>query len=78
MLPDKPQSFTTNLPICSFSLLTCSPHALLKRIATVNGLWRNVCELGVFDDELWTTMDVAWEVLVAALAAAGPMQSKGL
>jgi len=34
----------------------------------VHGLWRNVCALGVFDDNLWNAMDLAWEVLLTAIA----------
>jgi hypothetical protein len=41
---------------------------LLQYIKIVDGLWQNVCALGVFDDDLWDTMDLAWEVLLTALA----------
>jgi hypothetical protein len=47
---------------------TYTPQALLQNVMKVNGLWRNVCALGVFDDRLWDTMDLAWEVLLTALA----------
>jgi hypothetical protein len=33
----------------------------------VNGLWRNVSTLGIFDDQLWDVMDMAWELLLGAL-----------
>ncbi|KAI0681574.1 hypothetical protein C8T65DRAFT_704097 [Cerioporus squamosus] len=33
----------------------------------INGLWQNVCALGVFDAELWGVMDLAWEVVLAAM-----------
>lgn len=33
----------------------------------VNGLWKNVCALGIFDAELWGIMDIAWEIVLAAL-----------
>jgi hypothetical protein len=32
----------------------------------VRGLWMNVCQLGVFDEFLWDSMELAWEVLVVA------------
>ena len=35
---------------------------------TINGFWRNVCALGVFDLGLWDSMDIAWEVILHALA----------
>ena len=36
----------------------------------VNGLWRNVCALGIFDSGIWETIDTAWEVLLLALGMA--------
>ncbi|EGO01235.1 hypothetical protein SERLA73DRAFT_167356 [Serpula lacrymans var. lacrymans S7.3] len=45
-------------------------QALLSRAMLVNGLWRNVCALGIFDERLWGAMDVAWEVLLTAMAIA--------
>lgn len=46
---------------------TYTPHALLAHAMTVNGLWRNVVALGVFDDQLWDVLDLAWGVILAAL-----------
>ncbi|KAH9934221.1 uncharacterized protein B0H18DRAFT_547876 [Fomitopsis serialis] len=40
---------------------------LMAHVKVINGLWRNVCALGVSDAELWGVMDVAWEVVLAAL-----------
>ncbi|KAI0942815.1 hypothetical protein AcV7_002122 [Taiwanofungus camphoratus] len=40
---------------------------LMGHAKVVNGLWRNVCALGVFEAELWGVMDVAWEIVLAAL-----------
>ncbi|KAJ8487844.1 hypothetical protein ONZ51_g3937 [Trametes cubensis] len=40
---------------------------LMSHIKVVNGLWQNVCALGVFDAELWGVMDLAWEVILAAM-----------
>jgi len=42
-----------------------TPLMALARV--VNGLWRNTCALGIFDPELWAVMDLAWEVILAAL-----------
>jgi hypothetical protein len=47
---------------------TYTVQALLAQAMTINGFWRNVCALGVFDLGLWDTMDVAWEVILNALA----------
>ncbi|KZT28287.1 hypothetical protein NEOLEDRAFT_1058834 [Neolentinus lepideus HHB14362 ss-1] len=45
-------------------------RALLKNAMVINGVWRNVCALGVFDDRLWTAMDFAWDAILTALAFA--------
>ncbi|PFH53471.1 hypothetical protein AMATHDRAFT_54553 [Amanita thiersii Skay4041] len=47
---------------------TYTPQMLLQQTMTVQGLWQNVCALGVFDDELWDTMDLAWKVLLTAIS----------
>jgi hypothetical protein len=44
-----------------------SPRTLLQRALAVNGLWRNVCALGIDDARLWGAIDVSWEVLLSAL-----------
>ena len=49
---------------------TYTPHALLQYAMRVNGLWRNVCALGIFDSGIWETIDTAWEVLLLALGMA--------
>ena len=41
--------------------------ALMQHVKVINGLWQNVCALGVFDGELWGVMDLAWEVVLAAM-----------
>lgn len=41
--------------------------SLMAHAKVINGLWRNVCALGVFDAELWGVMDLAWEVVLIAL-----------
>jgi hypothetical protein len=43
-------------------------QALLQHTMVVHGLWQNVCALGIFDDSLWETIDLAWEVLLTAIA----------
>ncbi|KAI0363965.1 hypothetical protein BV20DRAFT_1039635 [Pilatotrama ljubarskyi] len=40
---------------------------LMAHVKLINGLWQNVCALGVFDAELWGVMDLAWEVVLAAM-----------
>ncbi|KAI9056480.1 hypothetical protein FKP32DRAFT_1468529 [Trametes sanguinea] len=40
---------------------------LMAHVKVVNGLWQDVCALGVFDAELWGVMDLAWEVVLAAM-----------
>ena len=40
---------------------------LMGHVKVVNGLWQNACALGVFDAELWGVMDLAWEVVLAAM-----------
>jgi hypothetical protein len=45
-----------------------SAQTLLTHAMAVNGLWRNACALGIDDAKLWCALDVAWEVLITALA----------
>lgn len=40
---------------------------LMAHAKIINGVWRNACALGVFDAELWSVMDLAWEVVLVAL-----------
>lgn len=47
---------------------TYTTQALLQHIMTVHGLWQNVCALGIFDDSLWETIDLAWQILLTAIA----------
>lgn len=37
-------------------------------VALKNGVWRNVCWLGISDEKLWCTMQLAWEVILTAIA----------
>ncbi|KZT64117.1 hypothetical protein DAEQUDRAFT_679161 [Daedalea quercina L-15889] len=45
---------------------------LLQRMARVQGVWRNACALGVFDDGLWAMIDLAWDVYGKAVATDVP------
>ena len=47
---------------------TFTVQALLSHAAKVHGLWSNVAALGIFDGRLWQVIEVAWEVLLKALA----------
>ena len=49
--------------VMSFSAQTFLTHAIL-----VNGLWCNICALGIDDKKLWCALDVARGVLITALA----------
>ena len=49
---------------------TFTVHALLQHQLMVHGMWQNVCALGIFDDLLWDTLDLAWQILLTALAIA--------
>lgn len=42
-------------------------QGLMAHAKVVNNLWKNVCALGIFDNELWGVMDLAWEIILAAL-----------
>lgn len=45
---------------------------LLQRMARVQGVWRNACALGVFDDGLWSMLDLAWDVYAKAVVVNVP------
>lgn len=47
---------------------TFTVQALLSYAAKVHGLWSNVAALGVFDEKLSRAIEVAWEVVLDALA----------
>ncbi|TDL27969.1 hypothetical protein BD410DRAFT_680773, partial [Rickenella mellea] len=51
------------------SKLACENSAakLLECAMKVNGVWRNACALGIHDDKLWSTMNVAWDVILSAM-----------
>ena len=47
---------------------TFTVQALLSQAAKVHGLWSNVAALGIFDERLSQVIEVAWKVLLTALA----------
>ncbi|KAL1748280.1 hypothetical protein HDZ31DRAFT_71692 [Schizophyllum fasciatum] len=47
-----------------------TPAALVGLAGRVHGLWQNACALGVDDDGLWAAMQLAWQVLLGAIAIA--------
>lgn len=66
-----PQSLADQSEITAFATRlagTYTIQALLQHAMTVHGLWGNVCALGIFDDALWETIDLAWQVLLTAIA----------
>ncbi|KAH7928830.1 hypothetical protein BV22DRAFT_1058048 [Leucogyrophana mollusca] len=71
LLSASPLPSTGSVKQYATSLATAhTPQTLLAHAMSVNGLWRNVCALGVFDERLWDVMDIAWEVLLGALGVA--------
>lgn len=51
-----------------------SPQQLLQHAMRINGLWRNVCALGIYDEDLWRTMEIMWEVVVGAMGVGDPLR----
>lgn len=47
----------------TFTVQTLVKHALM-----VFGVWQNVCALGIFDGNLWETLDTLWELLLTSIA----------
>ncbi|KAG5338695.1 hypothetical protein C0989_006560 [Termitomyces sp. Mn162] len=47
---------------------TYTTQVILQHATLVHGLWQNICVLGIFDDGLWEVIDIAWQVLLAAIA----------
>ncbi|KAJ7481722.1 hypothetical protein FB451DRAFT_1170877 [Mycena latifolia] len=67
--PSKLEDDRTQIPTFAARLAaTYTAQALLLHVNGVHGLWQNACSLGVFVDELWDSIDLAWEVLLTALA----------
>ncbi|KZT19776.1 hypothetical protein NEOLEDRAFT_1077179, partial [Neolentinus lepideus HHB14362 ss-1] len=49
----------------------------LRNAMVINGVWRNVCMLGVFDNRLWTTMDFAWNAILTTSPLGTPSRWSG-
>ncbi|RXW22485.1 hypothetical protein EST38_g3366 [Candolleomyces aberdarensis] len=50
-------------------------QGLMLRVIAITGVWKNACALGIFDDGLWDTLDLAWDVITEAFnVAAGQPQ----
>ena len=47
---------------------TFTVQALLSHANRVHGIWSNVAALGIFDERLSQVIEVAWKVLLTALA----------
>ncbi|KAH8101694.1 hypothetical protein BXZ70DRAFT_70209 [Cristinia sonorae] len=41
---------------------------LMAHTKVINSLWANTCALGITDEELWSTIDFAWTLVITALA----------
>lgn len=54
---------------------TYDPRRLFAHTMLINGLWRNAVALGVYDEKLWMTMDVAWDIMLTALRIASPSEA---
>ncbi|TRM66890.1 hypothetical protein BD626DRAFT_484114 [Schizophyllum amplum] len=44
------------------------PSVLIAHVGRVHGLWQDTCALGINDDGLWAAMQLAWQVLLTAVA----------
>ncbi|KAL1737702.1 hypothetical protein HDZ31DRAFT_51920 [Schizophyllum fasciatum] len=69
-VPDVSQ--TANFPTMALASALAgsnSPQMLVNDyIHRTHGLWLDVCALGIHDEALYATMDLAWETLLTALA----------
>jgi hypothetical protein len=60
-LPDMINRLTHHLAATD-NMPTLARHAMI-----INGVWRNACALGVYDNKLWRSIEVAWEAVVGAI-----------
>ena len=74
LLPTPPPFDNPNMPmpemisrLARHLSATCGNLQLARHAMIINGLWRNVCALGVQDDRLWGAIEVAWEAVVDAM-----------
>jgi hypothetical protein len=50
--------------------MKCSTILLFRHAIMAIGLWRNVCALGVADQDLWHVLYLAWEIILSAIVLA--------
>ena len=75
LLPAPPSSLAdTNTPfsdmikhLVNHLAATGNVPALAQHAMVINGVWRNACALGVYDDKLWGAIAVAWGAVVGAI-----------
>ena len=75
LLPTPPPSMTdTNIPLSDIIkrlvhhlAATCSISSLALHAMLINGVWRNACALGVYDNKLWNAIEVTWGAIVGAI-----------
>ena len=67
--PSKFQEDSSRVPGFARELAeTFTVQTLVKHALMVFGVWQNACALGVFDDNLWETLDTLWELLLTSIA----------
>ncbi|KAG6812449.1 hypothetical protein H0H92_002817 [Tricholoma furcatifolium] len=47
---------------------TYTTQILVQHAVAVRGFWQNTCALGIHDEMLWEALEVAWLVILAAIA----------
>lgn len=50
------------------ALLKLDNKELMKKLAVIQGVWKNCCYLGVGDAKIWNAMRDAWGVVVGIVA----------
>ena len=72
VLPRPPPSTfedPSHVPVFARELAeTFTVQTLVKHALMVFGVWQNVCALGIFDDNLWESLDTLWELLLTSIA----------
>jgi len=51
-------------------------ETLLRHAMLINGVWRNACVLGIRDDTLWGSIELAWGSLIGGLEIAALRNSR--
>lgn len=49
---------------------TFTLHALVERARAIHGFWSNLCTLGVADEPLWKSLEIAWGILIEGMGMA--------